>query len=116
MSLWIRSQDKMLFELTTWLAVVENKIDNNGKWYIEGGGILGYYDTKERALEILNDIQDKMKNKYLAKVNPILSQSDFKKAIKDMERFNNIDLIGSNSLVDIQPINPEVIIYEMPEK
>ena len=106
----------MLFELTTWLAVVENKIDNNGKWYIEGGEILGYYDTKERALEILDEIQSKFKNKYLAKVNSILNHADFKNAVKEFEKFNKIDLIGCNGLVDIQPINPEVMVYEMPEK
>ena len=115
MSLWIRSQNKYCLRKVDGVFIKAIRplvyhiqdFDNN---------VLAEYKTEKRALEILNDIQAKLKNKYLAKANPILNQSDFKKAVKEMEEFNNIDLIGSNCLVDIQPINPEVIVYEMPEK
>ena len=117
MSLWIRSQDKSA------LVKTDNVLYNIEEMEIccvltttAAKISLGRYNTEERIMEIMDDIQAKMKNKYLAKVNPILKQSEFQKAVKDMEKFNNIDLIGSNGLVDIQPINPEVIIYEMPEK
>ena len=54
MDLWIRSQDRTHMELVTWLTVKKNA---KLKWYIEGGEILGYYKTKERALEVLDQIE-----------------------------------------------------------
>lgn len=54
MDLWIRSQDKENFIKVIGLRVLENQIQIQG----EAGGVLlvGGYKTKERALEVLDDI------------------------------------------------------------
>ena len=60
MELWIRSQDK---ECLTKI----NRLDidyTNGAYYIKEGGFqtsLAEYNTEERALEVLNEIQNLMK-------------------------------------------------------
>lgn len=115
MSLWIRSQNKYCLKKVDGVFIKPIRphvyhildFDNN---------ILAEYKTEKRSLEILNDIQAKLKNKFLAKVDPMLNKKDFEDAVKYMENFNRIELVASNPLIDIQPINPEVIIYEMPEK
>jgi len=114
MELWIRTQDRERFTRCSDLRVYYAKQDD--VWVIEDCDDLGSYKTKERALEILDEIQDKFKNKYLAKVNPIVNHNDFDKLIKAYEEFNKIELIGSNELVDITPINQEVLVYEMPKE
>ncbi len=63
MELWIRSQDK------TFLTIIDSGLfihehfnpDDKGLYEIHGsyGGVLGVY-TKERALEILDEIQEYM--------------------------------------------------------
>ena len=68
MQLWIRSQDKENLELTTYLQV--GKMINPDKsliYFIEGGGILGYYKSKERALEVLDEIQKILKPQLIIK-------------------------------------------------
>lgn len=114
MELWIRSQDGERLTRCYDLRVYYAKQDD--VWVIEDCDDLGSYKTRERALEVLDEIQEKFKNKYLAKVNPIVNQKDFDKLIKAYEEFNGIDLIASTELVDIKPINKEVLVYEMPKE
>lgn len=58
MELWIRNQNKETLELTTYLQIIYlEELDQKNKWVIEGGSYLGYYNTKERALEVLDEIQ-----------------------------------------------------------
>lgn len=57
MELWIRSQDKERLRLVDSLRIYqedEGQIDFNIQ---DGGCILGTYKTKERALEVLDEIQ-----------------------------------------------------------
>ena len=68
MELWIRSQDKMNFVKVRQINVnyQDNKqiianympelYENSGEYY----EILGTYKTKERALEVLDEIQNKL--------------------------------------------------------
>lgn len=59
MELWIRSQDKKDLICTRRIYVHENTIRTNVYEAI-GFVILGEYETKERALEVLNEIQDEL--------------------------------------------------------
>lgn len=59
MELWIRSQDKKDLICTRRIYVHENTIRTNVYEAI-GFAILGEYETKERALEVLNEIQDEL--------------------------------------------------------
>lgn len=63
MELWIRSQDRTkLFKVDS-VAYMDMSEDMNIEvhsiWNVNGG-ILGTYRTKERALEILNEIQNRL--------------------------------------------------------
>ena len=113
MDLWIRSQDGKLLKKadTLWIEEYEKRVE-----ICHGWTTFGIYKTKERALQILDEIQDKLKNKYLAKVNPMVQYNDFERIIKQYEEFNGIDLIGSNQMIDITPINRDVLVYEMPKE
>lgn len=73
MELWIRSQDKEKLIKVTQLIIKEDVCIENKKGHaiasIEFKNTYGYnflylgiYSTKERALEVLNEIQDKIKN------------------------------------------------------
>lgn len=55
MELWIRSQDKEDFIKVEHLGVYNEKIYANG--YEDNGYCIGIYKTKERALEVLDEIQ-----------------------------------------------------------
>ena len=58
MVLWVRSQDKKA------LIPINKMITNTCEVLFYDGIILGTYETKERALEVLDEIQDYINNKY----------------------------------------------------
>ena len=55
MDLWVRSQDRENLSKVEHLGVFNKKIYVNG--YEESGYCIGTYKTKERALEVLDEIQ-----------------------------------------------------------
>lgn len=63
MDLWIRSQDK---EVLTKVIDIYKQADTNEIWAYSDKGLkncLGFYATKERALEVLDEIHHKLKPK-----------------------------------------------------
>ena len=82
MELWIRSQDKINLVKVRKISVnyQDNKqiianympelYENSGEYY----EILGTYKTKERALEVLDEIQDLLQNAYAKNVSIIVYQ------------------------------------------
>lgn len=68
MDLWIRSQDKTDLICTKRIYVVNNQIRTNVYEAI-GFAILGEYATKERALEILDEINTIKYYKYMASLD-----------------------------------------------
>ena len=82
MELWIRSQDKMNLVKVRQISVnyQDNKqiianympelYENSGEYY----EILGTYKTKERTLEVLDEIQDLLQNAYVGSLNRIVYQ------------------------------------------
>ena len=62
MDLWIRSQDKELLMLINTLALAEDEIGSIIGYGIDGKmkSKIGEYKTKERALEVLDEIQRKI--------------------------------------------------------
>lgn len=74
MDLWIRSQDKMHLESVHSINVnYLNKkqiicnyepdfIGNQGEYYV----LLGEYETEQRALEVLDEIQSFLENNYIS--------------------------------------------------
>ena len=66
MELWIRSQDQTTLEKIDTIQICQNP-DNT--WFFNTGLVIGKYKSKERALEVLDEIQDLMRS---------LSDSDLK--------------------------------------
>lgn len=82
MELWIRSQDKMNLVKVRQISLnYSNKkqiianytpesYENSGEYY----EFLGTYETKERAIKILDEIQDLLQNAYIGNANRIVYQ------------------------------------------
>lgn len=62
MDLWIRSQDRVLLRKVNTIGIVEGR----DFWSIDENLTVsfGKYKTKERALEVLNEIQNKLNIRY----------------------------------------------------
>lgn len=59
MDLWIRSQNKTILSKAHDLVIRENRNEKNEtNYFIVDTYTLGIYKTKERALEVLNEIQN----------------------------------------------------------
>lgn len=76
MELWIRSQNKELLMKSPELRYNQKENDHSILAYDTLGvfRILGTYKTKERALEVLNEIQDLLQNAYAGNSNRIVYQ------------------------------------------
>ena len=61
MELWVRSQDKKSLKRINTEIYLRKDLNNYTKgdvfFIVSGGGKLGEYDTEERALEVLDEIQ-----------------------------------------------------------
>ena len=104
MELWIRSQDK-----TTLIRSYEIYISEQQNTYLirakRTSHILGSYSTIERAIEVLDEIQNILKPKY------ILNTSSIKP--DDIWVENGIIMQKYNANVRIEEI--PIYVYEMPE-
>jgi hypothetical protein len=106
MELWIRSTAKTNLLQARFLTIMEGKtFYKKNEWEYEGYTIcnvalngnyelLGTYKTKERAIEVLNEIQYKIKNMYILENCKLPKDSCIEQSLA-MDNFN---------------------IYEMPEK
>lgn len=74
MNLWVRSQYKeMLFKVNNNLIIRHNDNVENGMYFIECDSCkIAMYKTKERAIEILDEIQDLLQNTYVGASNRIV--------------------------------------------
>ena len=72
MELWIRSQDKTFLRKLNTIGIVEGR----DFWSIDENLTIsfGKYKTKERALEVLDEIQDLLQNAYVGDSNRIVYQ------------------------------------------
>ena len=115
MNLWIRSQDKMNFVKVRQISVnyQDNKqiianympelYENSGEYY----ELLGTYKTKERALEVLDEIQNILKPKYILDTSSIKPDGDFYE--ENGVIFQNYD---ANAKIE----ELSTFVYQMPEK
>ena len=102
MELWIRSQDKETLIKIEHLDIY-NSWDN---WIIEECGVdLGHYKTKERALEVLDEIQDILKPKMIVNTYKV----------EQAELCDGTQFIQP-MLDDIQIQNATSYVYQMPEE
>lgn len=99
MNLWIRSQDKRnLKKINTEIYIKEGTLYAEGDVYfiVSSGTELGEYKTKERALEVLDEIQ------------------------KKLSLYSNLRVIGEQQDVLLKlmafMISEQIIVYEMPKE
>ena len=74
MNLWVRTQDKeCLTNISNIQYVYKNNIHGLGTYY-DNLKILGTYKTREKALKVLDEIQDLLQNAYIGNSNRIVYQ------------------------------------------
>lgn len=106
MELWIRSQDKETLRLAEMLDIYDLSDDEGQCWVIEECGTdMGYYKSKERALEVLDEIQELIKPKIIT--------TQYQCAIEDNKK-TEFNLIMNPVKTEIQELS--TIVYQMPEK
>lgn len=124
--LWIRTQEGVNCYGNNQNILIQctNIIEENGSFLTIQDNktyILGTYDTKDRALEVLDEIQ-----KFLVQPTAFLKADlpqgmtfeDANKYIEQLNKFcgqNNLLYIGSKDC-EIIPTNNTNIVYTMPEK
>ena len=74
MELWVRSQDKRILQKVDNIFLDANYENKRISTYDGDNVELGTYKTKERAIEILDEIQDLLQNAYVGSVNRIVYQ------------------------------------------
>lgn len=106
MELWIRSQYKeMLFKVNNNLVIRHN--DTVGMSFIEcDNHKIAMYKTKERALEVLDEIQNILKPKYILDTSSIKPDGDFYKE-------NGVIFQKYNANAEIKELS--TFVYQMPE-
>lgn len=119
MELWIRSQEKGTLIKCNNLTI-EEYMDNHVdiRTYQDDGASfkLGEYTTNERAKEILDEIQSKIGNIYLCKIKPMVKTGDARMVKEYLEENYIGDFMMTDSTMDIEPINKDVVMYEMPQE
>lgn len=120
MELWIRSQDREhLKKINTGLYLKQGLSDYaKGEviFITSSGDDLGEYETKERALEILDEIQSKLHGTFLSKAKEDTYANELIEAQKYFEKLNSICLVTGDEKFDLEPINKDIYVYEMPQE
>lgn len=108
MELWIRSQSKLGIIQIDEIYIDERDFGNNDIQYYIMSNLtrLGIYKTKERALEVLDEIQNLLEPK-------VIVTDDKQQMINSNGVIYSID-ITKNINTDIQELS--TYVYEMPEE
>lgn len=113
MNLWIRSQDKTALTKASNLEIIiktNGVIEINNINFREYNCLLGTYETKERALEILGEIQNLIMPKSIMKFSTFYSAEDLAKI-----QAENSNYIVLDSRATIERISDQ-LVYEMPKE
>lgn len=113
MKLWIRSQDKRELKEVESLWVVGKSVRNPNNFnrmeeekiiysIIADEQSVGIYETQQRALEVLDEIQ----NALVGKVN--IEQKQYKT--------KSGSVVAEAEPTNIKPLNQNCVVYQMPEK
>jgi hypothetical protein len=101
MELWIRSQNKTILSKAHDLVIREDRNENSEtNYFIVDTYTLGIYKTKERALEVLDEIQSILK-------------------LKDMYKYDRELVLKSWENMDaeqVKTVRQQMSVYEMPEE
>lgn len=118
MELWIKVQNNK--KLKQGLVKVDDLFVDKyeeDEWIIKQCcDTLGIYKTEKRALEVLDEISNKIKNQYIVKANCLIKPSDMMRDKQFLEETYDVDFIMQPQGYEIEPINPNVVYYEMPKE
>lgn len=107
MNLWIRSQNKEILKLAEYLDIYDDSVEEQC-WVIEESGTdLGKYKSKERAIEVIDEIENILKPKY------ILNNSSIKPDGNSWVE-NGIILQKYNTNTSLE--ESSTYVYEMPNE
>ena len=99
MDLWVRSQNKYRLLKVESLQIIYNQEDNELPYYINSSyELLGSYKTKERALEILDEIQQMVKNETIE---------------TEIKYINN--QVYETKIIGKPDILKNIVVYQMPK-
>lgn len=107
MNLWVRSQDKRILIKVDNIflnANYDNKIIST--YDGDGNTTLGEYKTKERAIEVLDEIQNILNPKYILNTSSIKPDGDFYEE-------NGVIFQKYNANARIEELS--TFVYQMPE-
>lgn len=107
MELWIRSQDKRILQKVDNIFLDANYGNKRISTYDGNNTELGTYKTKERAIEILDEIQNILKPKYILYTSSIKPDRDFYEE-------NGVIFQNYDANAKIQELS--TFVYQMPEK
>ena len=128
MELWIRSQDrKELYMIKDKLYLAKGSLVQTSiaPYEIEqhyevrcrfGDDILGEYKSESRALEVLDEIQSKIKPLLYLKPKALLKPEDLIGAKKYFEELNEQEFITCDKHFEIIPFSSNIVVYNMPKE
>lgn len=118
MELWVRSQSKRHLAKITNINVTPANINGVQKYSIIGDfeSLLGTYDTKQRCLEILDEIQNLISDsgKTLVTLKNDFDMRDYDELLYELEK-NKIAVVSQVENAQVFPLQTN-IVYQMPEK
>lgn len=124
MEVWIRSQDKEKLVKCNDIAI---KTDSKDGKTIRGYIIVGYFDketeyeelgfytSKDTALQILDKIQENITAMYLLTPATPRGLEHLDAGKRYFEKLNGIKLITHDENFNITPIQHDVVVYNMPQ-
>ena len=113
MDLWIRNQKGRLTKISDIMQPIEDKFDNIRGWVLyavkqsDAMFPLGIYKSKERALEVLDEIQNLLIPKTIV--------NTFNIEKKDMLNGNQYSIF-ENNIKDFSIEQFDTYVYEMPKE
>ena len=114
MDLWIRSQDRERLSNCCDFRIYYD--DDARMWAIDSCDIVGYYTSYERALQVLDEIQNKIQNQYLLKPKGNIKPDMIQDAKRYFENLNGIKIVACDDFFEMLPINSNVVVYELPKE
>lgn len=111
MNLWIRSQDKeklCKIENIKYMDTSDDFENDTHSLWNDNNGILGIYKTKQRALEVLDEITNLIKPKYLIRM-------DNHGPVNDFLNNENNSYVSAEGVGMVSNIN-QTLYYEMPKE
>ena len=123
MDLWIRSQTKIGLIKTNdiYIRSVLHKKDINDKgksvWQILANNeIVAEYCTKERALEVIREIQNLLMSQDKLLISTEVLDYEYGESIYNHIKNKGWLLVDDNKNESVKYITPNTIVYEMPKE